>query len=148
MGSEMCIRDRHVNVPEGEFNLEVGQEPFKERIRLLRGEKSVNEWDSFVSGIRPLSRIVSEIPLLSSSPETINFLEIIKLASKFLPNIKALPKLNGGVGDIVDSHLNDPFLRNWVDLLSFLISGMPMHLSLIHISEPRDRTRSRMPSSA
>ena len=117
----------HVNVPEGEFNLEVGQEPFKERIRLLRGEKSVNEWDSFVSGIRPLSRIVSEIPLLSSSPETINFLEIIKLASKFLPNIKSLPKLNGGFGDIVDSHLNDPFLRNWVDLLSFLISGMPMH---------------------
>ena len=40
----------HVSVPEGEFNLEVGQEPFKERIRLLRGNKSVKEWDSFVSG--------------------------------------------------------------------------------------------------
>ena len=58
----------HVSVPEGEFNLEVGQEPFKERIRLLRGNKSVKEWEAFVSGIRPLSQIVSEIPLLSSSP--------------------------------------------------------------------------------
>ena len=101
----------HVSVPEGEFNLEVGQEPFKKRINLLRGDKSVEEWNSFVSAIKPLSQIVGEIPLLSSSPETINFFEIIKLASKFLPNINLLPKLNGGFGDIVD-------------------------LSLIHISEP------------
>ena len=117
----------HVNVPEGNFNLEVGQEPFKKRIKLLRGTKSVQEWDAFVSAIKPLSKIVSEIPLISSSPESINFLETIKLASKFLPNIKLLKKLNGGFGDIVDNHLKDPFLRNWVDLLSFLISGMPMH---------------------
>ncbi len=116
-----------VNVPEGNFNLEVGQEPFKKRIRMLRGEKSLKEWDSFVSEIKPLSQIVSEIPLLSSSPETINFLEIIKLAPKFLLNLNSLPKLNGGFGNIVDNHLTDPFLRNWVDLLSFLISGMPMH---------------------
>ncbi len=116
-----------VNVPEGNFNLEVGEEPFKKRIRMLRGEKSVKEWDSFVSEIKPLSQIVSEIPLLSSSPETINFLEIIKLAPKFLLNLNSLPKLNGGFGNIVDNHLTDPFLRNWVDLLSFLISGMPMH---------------------
>ena len=117
----------HVDVPEGAFNLEVGQEPFIKRIKLLRGDKSVKEWNSFVSAIKPLSQIVSEIPLLSSSPETINFLEIIKLASKFLPNIKLLPKLNGGFGNIVDDYLKDPFLRNWVNLLSFLISGMPMH---------------------
>ena len=116
-----------VNVPEGNFNLEVGQEPFKKRIRMLRGEKSLKEWDSFVSEIKPLSQIVSEIPLLSSSPEIINFLEIIKLAPKFLLNLNSLPKLNGGFGNIVDNHLTDPFLRNWVDLLSFLISGMPMH---------------------
>ena len=114
-------------MPEGHFNLDVGQEPFKNRLNLLRGDKSVEEWNSFVATIKPLSQIVSEIPLLSSLPETMNFLEIIKLASKFLPNINLLPKLNGGFGDIVDYHLKDPFLRNWVDLLSFLISGMPMH---------------------
>ncbi len=117
----------HVSVPEGEFNLEVGQDPFEKRIKLLRGYKSVEEWHSFVSEIKPLSQIVSEIPLLSSSPESINLIEIIKLASKFLPNINLLPKLNGGFGDIADKHLKDTFLRNWVDLLCFLISGMPMH---------------------
>jgi len=116
-----------VTVPEGNFNLEVGQEPFQERIKLLRGSKSVKEWDSFLSAIKPLSQIVSEIPLLSSSPESINFFEIIQIFSKFLPHIKLLQKINRGFGDIVDDHLKDPFLRNWVDLLSFLISGMAMH---------------------
>ena len=116
-----------VIVPEGNFDLEVGQEPFKKRISSLRGNNSVKEWVSFISAIKPLSQLISEIPLLSASPETINILEIMKLGTKFIPNIKLLPKLNGGFGNIVDDHLKDPFLRNWVDLLSFLISGMPMH---------------------
>ena len=48
-------------------------------------------------------------------------------------------------------------LKNWVDLqhelecLFFVADWHALtthYLSLIHISEPRDRTRSRMPSSA
>ena len=54
-----------VIVPEGNFNLDVGEEPFKQTIKTLRGEKSVKEWESFISGIKPLSEIISEIPLLS-----------------------------------------------------------------------------------
>ena len=116
-----------VIVPEGNFNLEVGEEPFKQKIQFLRGDKSLEEWESFISAIKPLSKIISEIPLLSFSPQSINFLEGMKLATKFLPNIKLFSKINSGFGNLVDDHLEDPFLRNWVNLLSFLISGMPMH---------------------
>jgi len=116
-----------VIVPEGNFNLDVGEEPFKQTIKTLRGEKSVKEWESFISGIKPLSQIINEIPLLSFSPESINFLDLINLTSKFLPNIKQIPKINKGFGSLVNPHLEDPFLRNWVNLLSFLISGMSMN---------------------
>ncbi len=116
-----------VIVPEGNFNLDVGKEPFKQRIQLLRGEKSVKEWESFIAEIKPLSKLISDIPLLSFSPESINFSDIINLSSKFLSNINQLPKINKGFGHLVDNHLEDTFLRNWVNLLSFLISGMPMH---------------------
>ena len=116
-----------VIVPEGNFNLEVGEEPFKQKVQFLRGNKSRKEWENFISAIKPLSKIISEIPLLSFSPESINFMEIINLAVKFFPNIKLFTKINTGFGNLVDDYLEDPFLRNWVDLLSFLISGMPMH---------------------
>ncbi len=116
-----------VIVPEANFNLDVGEEPFKQKIKTLRGMKSVKEWESLISEIKPLSQIISEIPLLSFSPESINCLEIINLTSKFLPNLKQIEKINKGFGNLVDDHLEDPFLRNWVNLLSFLISGMPMH---------------------
>ena len=64
-------RGWQVIVPEGNFNLDVGEEPFKQTIKTLRGEKSVKEWESFISGIKPLSQIINEIPLLSFSPESI-----------------------------------------------------------------------------
>ena len=35
--------------------------------------------------------------------------------------------LRKGFGEIAENHLNDTFLKNWVDLLSFLISGMSMY---------------------
>jgi len=116
-----------VIVPEGNFNLNVGEEPFKQTIKNLRGEKSVKEWERFISEIKPLSKIINEIPLLSFSPASINFKDIVNLTSKFLPNIKQIQKINKGFGNLADNHLDDPFLRNWVDLLSFLISGMSMH---------------------
>ena len=120
-------KEWQVLVPEGNFRLEVGEIPFKNQIKLMRGNKSVQEWESFISEIKPLSQIINKIPLLSFSPESINFSDVLNLTSKFLPNIKLLPRINKGFGDLVDCHLEDPFLRNWVDLLSFLISGMPMH---------------------
>ena len=38
-----------VIVPEGNFNLEVGEEPFKQKVQLLRGNKSRKEWENFIS---------------------------------------------------------------------------------------------------
>ena len=67
------------------------------------------------------------MPLLTSSPLNLNFLDTLKIASKLLPDLKQISKLRKGFGYIADRNLHDQFLRDWVDLLSFLISGMPMH---------------------
>ena len=113
--------------PEAEFDLEVGLEPFRKEIKSLRGEKSLQEWDSFINSVKPISNIINETPLLTSSPNNLNFIEILNLTRKFLPKINSLKKISKGFGYLADEHLKDPFLRNWVDLLSFLISGMGMH---------------------
>ena len=113
--------------PEANFDLDVGQEPFRQKIRSLRGEESLKQWDSFINSVKPISTIINKTPLLTSSPDNLNIIEILNLARKFLPHIKSIKKITKGFGHLVDEHLEDPFLRNWVDLLSFLISGMSMH---------------------
>tara|TARA_Y100001933_G_C18985789_1_gene558451 strand:- start:428 stop:1960 length:1533 start_codon:yes stop_codon:yes gene_type:complete len=113
--------------PETHFDLEVGNNPFRNKIKNLRGEDSLKEWDKFISSVKPLSNIVNNIPLLASSPQNLNLFEGLDLARKILPNINQAFKLTKSFGYLVDENLNDPFLRNWVDLLSFLISGLPMH---------------------
>jgi len=116
-----------VLVPEGNFDLEVGDHPFRQKIQGMRGSKVLKEWDSFMDAIKPISKIIEQTPLLTTSPDNLNIFEILNIARKFIPNIQNASKISKGFGNIVDDHLKDPFLRNWVDLLSFLISGMPMH---------------------
>jgi len=116
-----------VMVPEGEFDLEVGDLPFRKKIKELRGDEALNEWDSFIKAIRPLSRIIDKMPLLTTSPDNLNLQEILRLSIKFLPEISHAINLRKGFGEITNKFLTDPFLNNWVDLLSFLISGMSMN---------------------
>ena len=113
--------------PEENFDLEVGEEPFRKKIKSLRGQKSLEEWDNIINSIKPISKIINKTSLLTASPDNLNIFEFLNLAKNFLPDIRALKKITRGFGHIVDEHLEDPFLRNWVDLLSFLISGMAMH---------------------
>ena len=78
--------------PEADFDLEVGSEPFRKVIKNLRGEKSLYEWDSFVKSVKPISNIINQTPLLTSSPDNLNIVEILNLTRKFLPNIGSLKK--------------------------------------------------------
>tara|TARA_B100000963_G_scaffold50536_1_gene38693 strand:- start:8142 stop:9674 length:1533 start_codon:yes stop_codon:yes gene_type:complete len=113
--------------PEAQFDLEVGDAPFRKKIKDLRGDVALKEWDSFIKEIQPISRIISKMPLLTTSPQNLNLIETLNLLVKLLPDIKYAGNLRKDFGDIAGKYLKDPFLNNWVDLLSFLISGMSMH---------------------
>ena len=113
--------------PESDFDLEVGDKPFRDKIISLRGENALRQWDAFIKSVKPISKAINKTSLLTSSPDNLNLFEIFNLAKNFLPNINSLKKITRGFGYLVDENLEDPFLRNWVDLLSFLISGMAMH---------------------
>ena len=120
-------KDWEVIFPESRFRLEVGEVPFRKKIKELRGEISLKEWEAFLAEVKPVSNLVKKMPLLTSSPLNLDFFDTLKIAGKLLPDLKQISKLRKGFGYIADKNLHDQFLRNWVDLLSFLISGMPMH---------------------
>ena len=84
------------------------------------------EWRRFVEALQPIAAAADALPLLALRPGVDGMAQLLKRGGCLLPHLAAMRHLSGSFGPLVDRHLSDPFLRHWVDLLSFLISGMPM----------------------
>ena len=112
-------------LPEGNFNTSVGAEQFCDVLQKLRGEGAVAEWRKLQEIMAPLSEAAIALP-----PASVRFdLGAIMTMGQFLPtmtkHIFNFPKLTGAFSQIIEGVVTDPFIRNWFDLLCFLLSGLP-----------------------
>ncbi len=115
-----------VLLPEGDLSVAVGDDGFEAVVRQLRGPAAVEEWHRFMDVLRPIAAAADALPLLSMRPGVDGMGQLLQRGGRLLPHLRAMRHLAGAFGPLVDRHLQDPFLRHWVDLLCFLISGMPM----------------------
>ena len=112
-------------LPEGNFNTSVGAEQFCDVLQKLRGEGAVAEWRKLQEIMAPLSEAAIALP-----PASVRFdLGAIMTMGQFLPtmakHIFNFAKLTGAFSQIIEGVVTDPFIRNWFDLLCFLLSGLP-----------------------
>ena len=115
-----------VLLPEGDLSVAVGNDGFEAVVGQLRGPAVVEEWRRFIDVLRPIAAAADALPLLSMRPGVDGMAQLLQRGGQLLPHLGAMRHLAGSFGPLVDRHLQDPFLRHWVDLLCFLISGMPM----------------------
>ena len=115
-----------VLLPEGDLSVAVGNDGFEAVVDQLRGPAVVKEWRRFIDVLRPIAAAADALPLLSMRPGVDGMAQLLQRGGQLLPHLGAMRHLAGSFGPLVDRHLQDPFLRHWVDLLCFLISGMPM----------------------
>lgn len=120
-------RDWGLLLPEGQLTVGVGLEPFLAVLRQLRGTAVADEWARFMAALEPSCRAARALPLLSLRPGagialTLGGAGLLNL----LGQAGRLAGLGGAFGPIARRHLQDPFLLHWCQLLSFLISGLPM----------------------
>ena len=76
--------------------------------------------------LQPIAAAANALPLLALRPGLDAMAQLLERGPQLLRHLPAMRHLSGAFGPLVDRHLQDPFLRHWVDLLCFLISGMPM----------------------
>lgn len=113
-------------LPEGQLRVGVGLEPFLAVVRELRGAAAAAEWAAFMAWLEPSCRAARALPLLALRPGIGLAGTLGGQALGLLSQAPKLAALGGSFGPMARRHLRDPFLLHWVELLSFLISGLPL----------------------
>ncbi|KAJ8608495.1 hypothetical protein CTAYLR_005742 [Chrysophaeum taylorii] len=119
--------------PDG-YELSIGAENLKEILRRYGGPTAVDDWERLSSKLRPLSKGVQGLPSVAVRNDAwiiatlclkypLAFLDVVRNARAIL-----------GPFDMVsrDSpfYVEDKFLRNYLDLIAFLLQGLPANSTL------------------
>lgn len=112
-------------LPEGDFQTSVGADQFCELLSRLRGEDAVRQWRELQRVMAPLKDAAIALPTAAVRFDLGAVLTMGRYAPNLLPHIFNVGQLTGPFSQIMDQMITDPFIRNWLDLLCFLLSGLP-----------------------
>lgn len=112
-------------LPEGDFDTQVGAEQFCEVLYQLRGESAVDEWKQLQRVMMPFAQSAIALPTASLRLDLGAFRTVGKFAPLMLRHAANIGKLTGPFSQIMDDVVSDSFIRNWLNLLCFLLSGLP-----------------------
>lgn len=112
-------------LPEGTFDTAVGADQFCEVLARLRGSAAVAEWRALQQLMAPLAAAAVAIP-----PAALRFdWGAIATVGRFAPaagrQALKIARLTGPFSKLTAGVIRDRFLRDWLDLLCFLLSGLP-----------------------
>ncbi|KAI5661663.1 hypothetical protein M9H77_20986 [Catharanthus roseus] len=123
-----------VYIPEGEFLSRIGPTEFFKDLEMYAGPEAVKEWRMLLDAILPMSAAAMALPPLSIRGDLgVLSTAAVRYAPSLLKSFAQMgpqgafgaTKLLRPFSEILDSlGLRDPFVRNWVDLLSFLLAGV------------------------
>ncbi|RMF21011.1 MAG: NAD(P)/FAD-dependent oxidoreductase [Cyanobacteria bacterium J083] len=112
-------------LPEGNFDTTVGTEQFCQILADIRGKTAVRQWRNLQQMMQPLAEAAVAIPPLAIRLDW----QAIFTVGQFLPQIirqsRNISKLTGNLSSLLEGVITDSFIRNWLDLLCFLLSGLP-----------------------
>lgn len=112
-------------LPEGNFDAAVGADQFCDVLEKLRGKQAVAEWRNLQQVMEPLAKAAIALPPAALRYDWGVVLTVGQFAPSLLRHASSTVKITGAFGQIMDGVIHDPFIRNWLNLLCFLLSGLP-----------------------
>jgi carotene isomerase len=112
-------------LPEGDFDAHVGADAFCKVLLELRGRDAVNQWRRLQAEMKPLTEAVNAIPPMAMRFDLGAGISLGKYLPSSLWHLPNILRLTGSFGNIIDRIIKDEFILNWLDLLCFLLSGLP-----------------------
>ncbi len=114
-----------VYIPEGEFITTVGADQFCDVLRSLRGENAVVEWQRLQAVMQPLGKAATVLPPAAVRLDWGVIQTVAPYLWTLLEHGGQMSQLTGAYAPILNRTVRDPFIRNWMDLLCFLLCGLP-----------------------
>eukprot|EP00667_Euglena_gracilis_P001722 EG_transcript_1721 len=115
-------------LPEGNFCVKLGPEEFEERVlRPMGGEDALAQWRRLMARLVPLSVGAQSLPA-TVLREDLGALPILLLRypKAVLATLRTGQELNRPFSKLLDEeNITNEFIRNWLDLLCFLLQGLP-----------------------
>lgn len=116
----------NVFLPEGEFLTEVGNDQFYEVLEKVSGQAGIDDWAKLQKLMEPLAKAATAVPPIAIRADPGVALTAV---ARYLPRLfsggPSALKLTGPFSKVTDGVITDPFVLNWLDLLCFLLSGLP-----------------------
>ncbi|MEM9120315.1 MAG: NAD(P)/FAD-dependent oxidoreductase [Cyanobacteria bacterium P01_F01_bin.56] len=112
-------------LPEGTFNTQVGADQFCEVLGELRGPAAIAEWRQLQTLMQPYGAAAIALPPAALRFDWGALQTVSPFAGDMLGHLPRLLDLTGPFSKLMDRVVSDRFLRNWLDLLCFLLSGLP-----------------------
>ncbi|MBE9107993.1 NAD(P)/FAD-dependent oxidoreductase [Nodosilinea sp. LEGE 07298] len=114
-----------VRIPEGNFDTTVGNHQFAEVLQSLRGDAAVQDWRRLQKAMEPLGKAATALPPAALRLDLGALQTVASYGWDLLRNAPALTQSSKPFSTVLDRTTRDPFIRNWMNLLCFLLSGLP-----------------------
>lgn len=112
-------------LPEGTFETQVGADQFCEVLGQLRGEAAIAQWRQLQALMKPYGEAAIALPPAALRLDWDGWQTVAPFALSMLSHVPRLFDLTGPFSKLMDRVVSDAFLRRWLDLLCFLLSGLP-----------------------
>jgi len=115
--------------PDG-YQMSIGAENFEKILLQYGGQDAVDDWNKLASVLRPMSAGIKGIPHAAIRTDPGIMLTVaLKYPLSFIEIIKNAPAFSESF-NLDDLGLKSPFLRNYLDMLAFLLQGLPADQTL------------------
>ncbi|WP_239112618.1 NAD(P)/FAD-dependent oxidoreductase [Halomicronema sp. CCY15110] len=112
-------------LPEGTFETQVGAEQFCEVLGKLRGSEAIAQWRNLQTFMQPYGEAAVALPPAALRFDWGAVQTVAPFALPMLRHAPCMLDLTGPFTRLMDRVVSDRFLRHWLDLLCFLLSGLP-----------------------
>merc|ERR1719159_2153049 len=116
----------HFPDPVGTFEMRIGTDNFNEVLGRAYGPEAVAEFKRLREEMRPLARAAMCLPVLAVRTDAAAAWTLGRFLPRVVSSLGALPQLAKPYSDVMDDmDLKNPFIRDWLELCCFMLSGAP-----------------------